>query len=243
MLTCLFLFWLTIERNARMMRGIFITATDTDVGKTVVTGLLAKTLRTREAELDKPIGVWKPVQSGAPSAEDGSSDSARLQKLAGLDVEPQQLNGVNYALPLAPWMAARRVGQEVPYAQLLAETNRRLDEQFCLIEGAGGVHVPLTAEHTVLDLMQAVELPVLVVARPGHTVLTVEAIRGRGLQVIGVILNGVQPDMDEQAIQENREMIERFGNVTVLGQVPWLDEEQREAGHPVFDAIWGRILR
>jgi dethiobiotin synthetase len=88
----------------------------------------------------------------------------------------------------------------------------------------------------------------LVVARPGlgtvnHTVLTVEAIRARGLHVIGVVLNGVLPDMDEQALHENKEMIERFGDVPVLGQVPWLDEQQREAGHPVFDAIWGRILR
>ena len=73
--------------------------------------------------------------------------------------------------------------------------------------------------------------------------LTVEAIRARGLQVIGVVLNGVRPEMDEQAVQENIEMIERFGDVPVLGQVPWLDEQQREAGHPVFDAILGRILR
>lgn len=231
-----------------MMRGIFIAGTDTDVGKTVVTGFLARTLRGRHSELDKPVGVWKPVQSGAPSADAEESDSGRLQKLAGLKVDARTLNGVNYALPLAPWMAARRVGQVVPYATLVEESMRRLEEQFCFVEGAGGVHVPLTADHTVLDMMQELELPVLVVARPGlgtvnHTVLTVEAIRARGLQVIGVILNGVRPDMDEQAIQENIEMIERFGQVAVLGQVPWLDAHSREAGHPVFDAILGRILR
>lgn len=231
-----------------MMRGIFITATDTDVGKTIVTGLLARALRGRQSELTKPVGVWKPVQSGAHSADAEESDSGRLQKLSGLDVDAHSLNGANFTLPLAPWMAARRVGLDVPYAALVEESKRRLDEQFCLVEGAGGVQVPLTADHTVLDLMQELALPVLVVARPGlgtvnHTVLTVEAIRARGLHVLGVILNGVQPEMDEQAIQENIEMIERFGQVPVVGQVPWLDAHSREAGHPVFDAILGRILR
>jgi dethiobiotin synthetase len=72
--------------------------------------------------------------------------------------------------------------------------------------------------------------------------LTIEVARARGLRVLGVVINGVTAEHEEQAISENVEMIERFGQVAVVGVVPWLTESEIEAGHPVFEHILGRIL-
>jgi dethiobiotin synthetase len=122
-----------------------------------------------------------------------------------------------------------------------------LEERFCLIEGAGGLLVPLTESHTIADFAGDLQLPILIVARPGlgtvnHTLLTIEVARARGLRVLGVVINGVTAEHEEQAISENVEMIERFGQVAVVGVVPWLTESEIEAGHPVFEHILGRIL-
>jgi dethiobiotin synthetase len=222
------------------MKGIFITATDTGVGKTVVTGLLARTSPIR------PVDVWKPVQSGE-NLQSSEADHQRLHQLAGMPGEASRRVGVSFELPYAPWIAARRIGQVVPYEALIQEAKSRIAHQFCLIEGAGGVHVPLTADKSILDFAQALALPCLVVARPGlgtvnHTVLTVNALRDSGLHVLGVIVNGHTANMEQQAIEENIEMIERFAQVRVLGVVPWLEPSQLETGHPVFEQIWGRIL-
>jgi dethiobiotin synthetase len=211
--------------------GLFVTGTDTDVGKTQVTAGLALALREYCS-----VGLWKPVQSGV---ELGSaySDSYRLWAGSGADGAESDLVEGTFAWPLAPWMAARRVGREISYEQLVQIGERRMGEHdVLLVEGAGGVAVPLTAERMVIDLMADLQLPAVVVARTGlgtvnHTLLTVEALRRRELDVLGVILNDVPKPADAQMIAENVEMIERFGDVRVLGVLPWLEaatEERRD---------------
>ena len=209
--------------------GLFVTGTDTDVGKTQVTAGLALALREHCS-----VGLWKPVQSGV---EPGSpySDSYRLWAGSGADGAESDLVDGTFSWPLAPWMAARRVGSEIVYDELVQIGERRLAEHdLLLVEGAGGLAVPLTAERMVIDLMVDLQLPTLVVARTGlgtvnHTLLTVEALRRRKLDVLGVILNDVPKPADAQMIAENVEMIERFGDVQVLGVLPWLaaDAEER----------------
>jgi dethiobiotin synthetase len=104
--------------------------------------------------------------------------------------------------------------------------------QAVLVEGAGGLMAPLAEAWTCADLAAALELPLLVVARPGlgtvnHTVLTVLAARQRGLDPVGVVLNGLRPETDASA-QTNAELIEAFAGVPVLGVTPWLDELTRD---------------
>jgi dethiobiotin synthetase len=235
------------------MKGVFVTATDTGVGKTIVTGMLAKALGAKPllgnaGKRGQAPGydVWKPVQSGT-SVDAQDSDGALLHRLSGLAGDASERVGATYLAPLAPWVSARREAKEVPYAQLVIQARRRLEERFCLIEGAGGLLVPLTESHTIADFAGDLQLPILIVARPGlgtvnHTLLTIEVARARGLRVLGVVINGVTAEHEEQAISENVEMIERFGQVAVVGVVPWLTESEIEAGHPVFEHILGRIL-
>lgn len=229
------------------MNGIFITATDTGVGKTIVTGMLAKALIRTGKLGNLSIDVWKPVQSGAElHSED--ADSSMLHRLSGLSGDSSHRVGSTYQLPLAPWIAARRVGEVVPYDDLLVESRKRLQQRFCLVEGAGGVFVPLTERHTLLDFAMELELPVLIVARPGlgtvnHTLLTIEALRSRKLSILGVVINGVTDQHDSLAVEENIEMIEKFGRVKVVGVVPYLQEQEMNEGHPVFEHILGRILK
>lgn len=226
------------------MKGVFITATDTGVGKTIITALLGRALISKLGQTK--VDIWKPVQSGT-SLDSPDADSALLHKMSGLHGVANDRVGTTYLHALAPWVAARRVGEEVPYAQLIVEARKRLEDRFCFIEGAGGFFVPLTASHTIADYISDMQLPILIIARPGlgtvnHTLLTIEAARTRGLHILGVVLNGVTAEHEEQAISENVEMIERFGQVAVVGVVPWLTEQEIEAGHPVFEHILGRIL-
>src|SRR5690554_2315413 len=199
-------------------KGIFITGTDTGVGKTWVTAGLGYVL----AEYQKQdISIWKPVQSGAKlgSAE---ADSYKLRKGSGTRQSEDDIATYTYDKPLAPWIAARDVNSEINYSVLVEEGNRRLlDHKFLMIEGAGGLLVPLTGEKTIASLMQDMALPLIIIARPGlgtvnHTLLTIAYAKQLGLKVKGIILNHVT-DTDQFVVKDNIMMIERFSDVKVLG--------------------------
>lgn len=182
-------------------RGVFVTGTDTNVGKTVAAAWLIQHL---EAD------YWKPVQSGTEEGTDADT-LARLLRLP-----PERIHPSSYVLraPLSPHEAARLEGIVIqPERLVLPSTSRRL-----VVEGAGGVLVPLTDSFLMIDLMARLGLPVAVVARStlgtiNHTLLTLEALRARRLEIAGVILNG---PLDPA----NRDAIERFGRVRVLGHLP-----------------------
>jgi dethiobiotin synthetase len=129
--------------------------------------------------------------------------------------------------PLAPGVAARLAGVEISLARLL-EAARALAARHAalLVEGAGGLLVPLTPSWTYADLAVALGLPVLVVARAGlgtvnHTALTLEALRARGLAVAGVVLNRTGPD-DDASVPHNADEIERLTGARVLATLPYL---------------------
>jgi dethiobiotin synthetase len=222
-------------------RGLFITGTDTGVGKTSVTAGLAAVLREvvpmREGYSVGNVQVWKPVQTGIPSAEAPESDSYRLRKEGGLAQQERDIATLTLPDPLAPWMAARRIGETIDVDALLAEGRSRLSAgDFLLIEGAGGLAVPLTERHLVADLAAGLGLPLLIVARPGlgtvnHTLLTVAAAKQSGIPIAGIVLNGYKhTDTDMPAVRENAEMIETFSGIPVVGLLPW--QEEAGSGHP-----------
>lgn len=214
------------------MNGWFITGTDTGVGKTVVTSLLAAVFHKQSAQQhsDAPqtICVWKPIQTGEPRGA-MSSDSMRLVAGSGIAQTDEQTATFTFEHPLAPWMAALRVGQKVSYQFLVDEGRKRLRaHDYTLIEGAGGLAVPLTEHHLLSDLVVALKLPLLIVARAGvgtvnHTLLTIQAAQRVHIPIAGVILNDCTPLMQDIA-RENTQMIERFGGVKVLGVLPRLGE-------------------
>ena len=174
--------------------GLFITGTDTDVGKTYVTALIARDL----TDAGVVVGVYKPVCSGSIPAPNGQPVWPDVEALAhSVDnrwpverICPQRLSA-----PLAPPVAARQEGKEVD-GRLLREGVRWWDRrvELLLVEGVGGLLCPLTESETVADLACDVGFPLLVVARRelgaiNHTLLTLEAARHRGLTVAGIIVN------------------------------------------------------
>ncbi|MDN4594270.1 dethiobiotin synthase [Polycladomyces subterraneus] len=208
-----------------MTRGLFVTATDTEVGKTVVTAGLALALQ----EQGLRVGVMKPVQSGhLGDAPEG--DGGRLKRWTGVEAKPEEIVPYSFSLPVAPWIAARTAGVTVDKTGLV-ERIRTMAERYdlLLVEGAGGLLAPVGPDWTMADLAMELGWPLVIVARPNlgtvnHTVLTLEAARSRGLQPLGVILNGYREGDQDPSLEANPEMIERFGGAPVLGRIPWMTE-------------------
>jgi len=199
-------------------RGYFVTATDTGVGKTFVTAALAAALRAR----GRDVAVFKPVQSGA-LADDPAGDAALL----GADCV------YAFRAPLAPLVAARKEGRQIELEPIL-ERARALEREheMLLVEGAGGLLVPLSDDLDLAGLVAALGLPLVVVARAGlgtvnHTLLTIEVARARGLEIAGVVLNG---DGDEST-DDNPALIEARSGARVLARIPRLADPSDAAGY------------
>jgi dethiobiotin synthase len=194
------------------MNGIFVTGTDTNVGKTVVCAAMMHRLRPHAA-----VRYWKPVQTGIEVDDDAEVVRA-LGGCAHAEIAP---SAVRLPRPMSPHLAARLAGQRIDVANLLSHVEASGDRVRWIMEGAGGVFVPLNEEDLMVDLMVRLAAPVLVVARTtlgtiNHTLLTLDALRTRKLDILGVVMVG-DPSPD------NRAAIERFGRVPVLGEMPRLE--------------------
>jgi malonyl-CoA O-methyltransferase len=209
----------------RVQHGVFVVGTDTDVGKTVVAACLT---RTWDAD------YWKPVQTGA--AED-PGDTVTVARLTNLPPERLHPPAYVFAAPLSPHAAAALEGATIELGAIAPP----LTERPLVVEGAGGVLVPLNDQSLMIDLVQRLGLPVVVVARStlgtiNHTLLTLEALRGRGVEVLGVVMNGPPS-------ASNREAIERYGQVRVLAEIPWTESVTPEwalqiaASLPTLEAV------
>jgi dethiobiotin synthetase len=203
-----------------MIRGLFITGTDTNVGKTVASAAIFHRYRDLA-----PLRYWKPIQTGIED-EDTASDTAEVRRLAALSEAEVLDEGARYRDPISPQLAAERAGDVISLHRLrmLLPAN---DATRWIVEGAGGVLVPLNRANTLPDFINLLGLRVLIVARSAlgtinHTLLTLEALRSRALSVAGVVMVG-EPDDD------NRQAIEHYGNVPVLGQMPKFDPLTPEA--------------
>jgi dethiobiotin synthetase len=211
------------------VRGLFVTGTDTGVGKTVVTAGLAGALR----EAGHDLAVVKPLQSGH-HREDAAGDAATLQRLGGLDQPLAEITPWAFTAPLAPAVAAELEGRRVALADVVAHVaDVAAHHDLVLVEGAGGLLVPAGDGWTILDLAQALGLALLVVARPGlgtvnHTALTVRVARGAGLRVAGAILNGAA-DPGDASTARNAGLIRDLAGVAVLGHTPLLEGDLEPA--------------
>jgi dethiobiotin synthetase len=187
---------------------LVVCGTDTDVGKTVVSALLVEGLGAR---------YWKPVQSGL----EGGGDRGRLQRLLDLPAERLLPEAYRLNAAVSPHWAAERDGITIESGRLaLPAGNDPL-----VVETAGGLLVPLRRDWLQIDQLVAWGLPVLLVARSGlgtlnHTLLSLEALRRRGLPLLGLVLNGpLHPD--------NPRTLEQLGGVPVLAELPPLDPLDR----------------
>jgi dethiobiotin synthetase len=220
------------------IKGIFITGTDTDVGKTWVAAGLTAALRGRGVA----AVYFKPVQSGCPRQEGRliPTDAGFARTLAHLTEPLDTLTPITLGLPLAPGVAAAQEGVVVDLERI-ATSLRDLAARYdvFVVEGAGGLYVPLVGTHfLVLDLIRWLGLPLAVVAKSGlgtinHTVLTVKAALAAGINVAGVILNRY-PDNPGLAEQTNPGVIEALTGVPVLGKLPEVADLDHPAGREVF---------
>ncbi len=223
------------------MKGLFITATDTEIGKTLVAGGICGALRARGID----VGVFKPVQSGH-LASDMSGDAARLKRLSGIDDDLDVICPFSFEEPLAPRLAMERANQTITLKDLM-DKYRTLQRRHShlVVEGAGGLVVPYTCDALVVDCAVAMDLPIIIVARPdlgtvNHTALTVAYAKSRGLHVVGVIINGYgRNEPVGIAEQQNPAMIREVTGVDVLGVVPWLGLNPSEA--TIVKAIEDRV--
>ena len=199
-----------------MFQGLFITGTDTNVGKTAVAAAVMHRYRGFAR-----LRYWKPVQTGIEQDD----DTAEVRRLGGCPEHEIFSGGVRLPKPLSPHLAAKMCGRTVAVDELLRLTAGQSEAMRWVVEGAGGALVPLNDTELMTDLMRGLGLPALVVARSAlgtinHTLLTLEALRSRSLRVAGVVLVG-EKNLD------NREAIEQFGAVSVLGEMPRFDQITR----------------
>ena len=233
------------------MKGLFVTGTDTGIGKTALSALQLAEIRRRKINA-API---KPVQTGCVKPETGNlkleeEQDAELQ-VSSLtsQVSSFSVPDLDYSLSMAdmkvsdedyrnmapytfepacsPHLAADLAGTEIDIAEMIIAARTLASEyEFVIAEGAGGVLVPLTRRETMLDLMQALKLPVLLAAHPGlgtinHTLLSIRALRSDGLDIAGVVFVASQPAEPGFIEEDNGTTIEQFGKVPVLGIIPY----------------------
>ncbi len=199
-----------------------MTGTDTGVGKTVVTGGIVAALRARGHN----VGVAKPLQSGA-LADDPAGDAMLLREWSGVSETATEIAPYSFAAALAPSVAAELEGRVVTLVDAVDAVHAIAERHDAVVvEGAGGLIVPLGPDWTVADLAVALALPVLVVARAGlgtvnHSSLTVRVLRSLGLDPVGVVLNGPA----DESSRRNAQLIEELADVRVLGHTPAVDGE------------------
>ena len=213
-----------------MTRGLFVTGTDTGVGKTRIAGALVRRLRAAG------VGAvpMKPVQTGAirdPSGRLAAPDLDEALAAAGLavgDAEREDLSPYRFEPACSPHLAARLAGRAIDLGAVVAAAARLSARHGAVVvEGAGGVLVPLGPATTMLDLAAALALPAVVVARAGlgtlnHVLLTLEALRGRRVAVAGVVLNETAPpDLATRLVRDDNARTIAERGAAVLARVPY----------------------
>ncbi|KKB33508.1 Dethiobiotin synthetase [Bacillus thermotolerans] len=211
-----------------MINGFFVTGTDTDVGKTMISSGLAAVLREKRFD----VGVFKPLLSGV-AREDSKSDTSLLKQLSQTPLSHKEITPFEFKEPLAPYVAGKLEGKIVEMEDLVSHWKRiREKHKFFIVEGAGGISVPLGKDFLVSDLIKVLQLPIVIVARPNlgtfnHTFLTVEYAKKLSLPIAGIVINGIN-DLPSLAEKTNPDLIERLCGVPVLGVTPKLKDITKE---------------
>jgi dethiobiotin synthetase len=211
--------------------GVFVTGTSTEVGKTVVAAVLARTL----AAEGKPVAVFKPAVTGLE--EEGETDHALLRRASDSNQSDEQSAPYRYDPPASPHLAAALAGEEID-PERLREVARAAAEgaDAIVCEGVGGLLVPLSPTYLVRDLAVDLGYPLVIVATPGlgtinHTLLTLESARAAGLEVTTVILTP-WPEEPSEIERNNRETIAELGAVRVE-VLPHLDLSRPDSWPPL----------
>jgi dethiobiotin synthetase len=208
-----------VEKSCKKTQGVFITGTDTGVGKTTLAASLAAILKRRK----KNVGVMKPVTTGF-----ASSDTPTLMKAAGVKDDVKIVSPYQLREPLSPHLASslENVDIDVDWIiEIYRELCKRHD--YMLIEGAGGILVPLKDRFFMADLVKMLGLPLVVVSRPtlgtlNHTLLTVKYAQNQNIPVLGIVIMYHEDFKRDIAEDTNPRELEKLTGLKILGEIPFI---------------------
>ena len=217
----------------RNRTGVFIVGTDTGVGKTLVAAAVATALKRQ----GRDVGVMKPIETGVPPSKVSRSDAARLQAIIESEDALGAICPFQFPLPLAPLAAALAQRSSIDLGTI-CQTYRLLAQQHdsMVVEGIGGVHVPIARRTDVMDLISRLRLPVVVVGRSGlgginHALLTLDVLRRRKLAVVALVVNATRPVRSAiERLQEKTtvDILRKQAGVPVFGPLPYRSEVTKQ---------------
>ena len=224
-----------MDRFNNHLNGIFITGTDTGIGKTIVAGGIAAYLK----ECGVSVGVMKPISSG------GTEDAEFLKQIANLNDPLSLINPIALKNPLAPSVAAELEGMEIDLSSIEKVYNQLKNKyDLLVVEGVGGIAVPLSKNLLVTHLIKQLNLPIIIVGHLGlgtlnHTLLSVAFAEQANLQILGIILNSTHNHAPGLAEQTNPDEIEKITKIPVIGILPY--QEEIDLQNPDLSLISGLI--
>jgi len=227
--------------------GLFITGTDTAVGKTLIAGCLAKILTDKGLK----VGVFKPIATGCRRRWQGkvSADTEFLADCANSDLPLSTITPIGYLTEAEPIVSAAYEARPIDFNEIAAAYRDICQHSdIVIIEGIGGVRVPLTTEFDLLDLAVEFALPVVIIARPNqgtvnHTLMTIDCIRAAKLEIAGVVINGYDATSSTPADDAASQLITQFGGVDVLAVAPFdetVDIEEPNPGEMIIRSLTDR---
>jgi len=227
------------------MAGFFITGTDTGVGKTRFASLLAQSLISKGVD----VKVCKPIATGGKRNSKGvlvSSDTLALSRASG-DKDLKAITPWCFEVPASPALAAKLEGSNLSIESLAVAVEKRCDDAFAIVEGAGGLLCPLTDTESIADLAQRLQYPIIIVARRSlgtlnHLLLTLEVARQYGLAVAGVVMSETEAVLDQAAIHNPVEFSLRSA-VSLLAVLPFEKKGDKAGLEAVGSVDWLELCK
>ena len=214
----------------KLPRTIFITGTDTGVGKTIVTAAVCSCIKSS----GKRVAAMKPIQTGTDTQK--TLDIEFVYKVLDEEFLIDDVCPYRFTKPLSPKLASEVSGKEIHVNDILS-AYKTLEEKFeyVVIEGAGGILAPVKNNYFIVDLINEMESPVIIVTRPAlgtinHTLLTIESAKNKGLSILGIIVNKYPIDPDDSELT-NPDEIASISGLPILGIIPEIQEVNVEYGH------------
>ncbi len=208
----------------------FVTGIDTNIGKTFASLLLLLAFRQKRLN----AGYMKPVETGVDINEDGSKnyiDGNYIKNIAGLEADPRVITPCAFKAPLSPYAAARFEGKTLCIKDIIFafyELNKIYE--YIIVEGAGGMLVPLKRGHFIIDIAKYIGASVILVTKAGlgminQTLLNIEYAKCHDIKISGIIINNASDEIDE-SVSSNKETLSEFTRVPILGDIPYLREKK-----------------
>jgi dethiobiotin synthetase len=233
-----------IDLNLPKKAGLFVAGTGDGAGKTLVAGAIARIL----ADKDMKVGVFKPIATGCRRSWEGvvNTETEFLANCANSDLALSTITPVGYSTAGVPLVSALCDGAEIDFdAIATAYSEICASSDVVIVEGVGGVRVPLTAGLDLLDLAVEFGLPLVIVARWGpdvinHTLMTIDCVRAAQLKIGGVVVNGYKASESTEAMERAEEVISRCGDIEILSVVPFdemVDIKENSLGEFVLPTL------